>query len=73
MMLEAIAHNHANRDNRKVPNLSYNLRTGGSERVWLSFESINEFIKIINLQFILASLSKTDLNSNSAKYFSQSW
>lgn len=72
MMLEAVAHNHANRDNRKVPNLSYNLRAGGAEKVWISFESNYHWIQIINLLFTLECRLKTDLNNSSVRYSFQS-
>ena len=39
MMLEAIAHNNSSKDLKKLPNLSYNMKAGGLEKVWIAFES----------------------------------
>lgn len=39
MMIDAVAFNHANKGSKQLPNLVYNIKAGGKERVWISFES----------------------------------
>lgn len=39
MMIQAIQENHAKKTNHHLPNLTYNLKSGGTEKVWIVFQS----------------------------------